>query len=626
LDEDGIRDMALTDNGGPGPSTEEDLRRLGLALSERVDEVLERTRKIPQRSLMEERLEETLGRISHSSTLAVAQWMQGGRPEEGRDTSKWIFETYGQWAAERVASLNDMAKRCLRWRDSVHAELREIAAEEGIGDEPVRRAMKMVQKTIDVTIVRMCECFEVERVKTDAQLAFMATHDTLTGLPNRTLILDRAEQALLRTQRLNTPVAALFIDIDSFKHVNDTLGHEAGDELLRHVTARLQGVVRVTDALGRLGGDEFVVIAEGVSLQAGPELIAERLLEALGQPIHLSTPCEMQLTVTASIGIAVGARSCAEELLRDADIAMYRAKKDGKNRFVLFEVDMHDAIQGRMSMEIALHEALAKDEFFLVYQPTFDLGDMRPIGVEALLRWRHEDGVIQPNDFIPLLEGTGLIVEVGAWVLQQACRQGAEWQRAGHGIGVAVNVSGRQLDEERFLEDVRRALAESGLPPESLTLEITETTLMRNSEATARLLSEIKQLGVQVAIDDFGSGYSSLAYLQRFPVDALKIDRSFIQQLSLNPEGETLIHTLVQLGKNLSIQTLAEGIEHEPELSLLREEKCDSGQGFLYSRPLDVEAAGTFLRERLGASTPRPAHHARAPHRRVGRERAPARP
>jgi diguanylate cyclase (GGDEF)-like protein len=622
--------MARADNGsaatgGREQAMEDDLRRLGAVLAERLDEVLQRTRDSTG-SLMEDRLEETLAEISHSSTRAVSNWLAGGNPEEGRDTSKWVFETYGVWAAERVAQLNDMAKRCLRWRDTVQRVLREIAAEEGIGHEPVLRAMAMVQKTIDVTIVRMCECFEQERARTDAQLAFMATHDTLTGLPNRTLILDRAEQALLRAERQKTPVAALFVDIDNFKSVNDTLGHEAGDELLQHVTARLQGVVRATDALGRLGGDEFVVIAEGVSLQAGPELIAERLLEALGEPVHISVPQETQLTVTASIGVAVGARNSPEELLRDADIAMYRAKKDGKNRFVVFESDMQHAIQGRMSLEIALHEALDKDEFFLVYQPTFDLDDMRPTGVEALLRWHHgENGVIQPGDFIPILEETGLIVDVGAWVLREACRQGAEWHREGLGVGLAVNVSARQLDEGSFIEEVRDALAATGLDPHALTLEITETTLMRNSEMTAQLLNEIKKLGVRVAIDDFGSGYSSLAYLQRFSVDALKIDRSFIEQLSLNPEGETLIHSLVQLGKSLCIETLAEGIEHEPELSLLRAEECDSGQGFLFSRPLGVEDARRFLREHLGEppklTRPRPV----PPRRRTKQPDAPVR-
>jgi EAL domain-containing protein (putative c-di-GMP-specific phosphodiesterase class I) len=259
---------------------------------------------------------------------------------------------------------------------------------------------------------------------------------------------------------------------------------------------------------------------------------------------------------------------------------MYRAKWEGKNRSVVFESGMQDAAQSRMALEMDLSGALQREEFFLMYQPTFDLRDMRPTAVEALVRWNHPlRGVVQPNDFIPLLEETGLIVEVGRWILGEACRQGAAWRSRG-------------------------ALARSGLDAGALTLEITETAIMRNVEATARRLTAIKALGVRIAIDDFGTGYSSLAHLQRFPVDALKIDRSFIARLSQNPEGETLIHTLVQLGKALAIETLAEGIERQRELSVLREEQCDSGQGFLFARPLDASATETFLDDwpRTGAA------------------------
>ena len=302
------------------------------------------------------------------------------------------------------------------------------------------------------------------------------------------------------------------------------------------------------------------------------------------------------MTVTASIGIAIGERASAEELLRDADIAMYQAKWNGKNRYVVFESGMQHAIQTRMELETDLRDALANDEFFLVYQPTFDLRDMSPTGVEALLRWKHPTrGIVQPNDFIPLLEETGLIIEVGKWVLDEACRQGATWRKAGYPIGMAVNVSGRQLDTDEFVTNVRDALSDSELDASALTIEITETTLMRNVEETARRLTAIKQLGVRIAIDDFGTGYSSLAHLQQFPVDALKIDRSFISRLTENPEGETLMHTLVQLGKALSIETLAEGIEQQQELSILQAEHCDSGQGFLFARPLDVDATEAFL-------------------------------
>jgi EAL domain-containing protein (putative c-di-GMP-specific phosphodiesterase class I) len=292
---------------------------------------------------------------------------------------------------------------------------------------------------------------------------------------------------------------------------------------------------------------------------------------------------------------------------------MYRAKWDGKNRYVVFESVMQDAVQGRMELEMDLRVALENDEFFLVYQPTFDLRDMSPTGVEALIRWSSPTrGVVQPDDFIPLLEETGLITEVGKWVLEEACRQGAAWRETGYEIGMAVNVSARQLDTDEFVAEVRDALSHSGLQPSALTLEITETTLMRDAEQTARRLTTIKGLGVRMAIDDFGTGYSSLAHLQRFPVDALKIDGSFISGLSENQEGETLLHALVQLGKALSIETLAEGIEQPRELSLLQAENCDSGQGFLYARPLDAAATEAFLRDR--AENPNPAPAQTPPH------------
>jgi EAL domain-containing protein (putative c-di-GMP-specific phosphodiesterase class I) len=337
------------------------------------------------------------------------------------------------------------------------------------------------------------------------------------------------------------------------------------------------------------------VIAEELSLAAGPELIGERLLDALAQPFKLAGG-ETRLTVTASIGIAMGDRAGAEDLLRDADIAMYRAKWDGKNRYVAFESGMQDEVQSRMELEMDLREAIEGEEFFLVFQPTFDLNDMRPKGVEALIRWNSpRRGLVQPNDFIPLLEETGLIVDVGRWVMREACRQCAQWRDSGYLISMAVNVSGRQLDTDELVSDVQGALADSGLDAAALIIEITETTLMRNVEETARRLGEIKQLGVRIAIDDFGTGYSSLAHLQKFPVDALKIDRSFIQRLTEDAEGETLIHTLVQLGKALSIETLGEGIELPQELSILQANQCDSGQGFLYAKPLDKADTEAFL-------------------------------
>ena len=586
----------------------EDLRRLGEELNARAEDVLAGTvaRTQASKHVLDTAVEESFERVGMASTAAVASWMAGQGLEAAREIGMETWQVFGQLAADRVAPLNEVLKRCLRWRDAAADVLHESANELGVPAEVLSVALVALQRTLDITLIQVGEFFESERHRADQELAFMATHDSLTGLPNRTLILDRVEQMLVRSRRNHTPVAALFIDLDNFKSINDTLGHDAGDELLRAVAARLDGIVRSTDALGRLGGDEFVVIAEDLSLAAGPELVAERLLEALKQPFTLQGPDgATTLMVTASVGIAAGARPSAGDLLRDADIAMYRAKWDGKNRYVVFEAVMQDAIQRRMQLEMDLRVALENQEFFLVYQPTFDLRDMSPTGMEALIRWNSPArGVIQPDDFIPTLEETGLIVEVGKWVLDEACRQGAKWREAGYPVGMAINVSARQLDTDELVSEVRDALSHSGLEPRALTLEITETSLMRNADDTARRLVAIKALGVRLAIDDFGTGYSSLAHLQKFPVDALKIDRSFISGLTNNQEGETLLHALVQLGKALSIETLAEGIEEPRELSLLQAEQCDSGQGFLFARPLDAAATEEFLRD--AASNPAP--------------------
>jgi diguanylate cyclase (GGDEF)-like protein len=593
----------------------EERRRLGQALLRRADWIVQET--VAQTKDSGEKVDESVQarfeRVCQHSTPAVSRWIAGEGIDVTIDSARESSAVFGEIAAQRWASLQEVMRRSFAWRNVMAAALRECAAELDTPIETLREALSILQVTTEASMLRTGESFEKERKRTDEalakreeELAFLATHDPLTGLPNRTLILDRGEQALVRARRHQTPVAALFVDVDNFKSINDTLGHDCGDELLRTLAARLDGVIRATDAFGRLGGDEFVVIAEELSLEAGPELIAERLLEALKEPVVLSSgEQENHVTVNASIGIAMGVRSSAEELLRDADIAMYRAKWEGKNRYVVFESGMQDALQSRMTLEMDLRDALQKDEFFLMYQPTFDLRDMRPTAFEALVRWKHPTrGIVQPNDFIPLLEETDLIVDVGRWVLHEACRQGAEWRRNGRELGVAVNVSGRQLDSDGFVGDVRDALAASELPADSLTLEITETAIMRNVEATAKRLLAIKALGVRIAIDDFGTGYSSLAHLQRFPVDAIKIDRSFTSRLTQNPEGETLIHTLVQLGKALALETLAEGIEQQQELSLLREEHCDSGQGFLFAHPLDAAAAELFVESWYAQAVP----------------------
>jgi diguanylate cyclase (GGDEF)-like protein len=593
--------------GGSRPP-DEDLRRLGEALKARTDDVLAGTvaRTAASNHLLDPAVDESFQRVCVASTGAVASWMAGESLQTAREVGMETWHIFGQLAAERVAPLNEVIKRCLRWRDAAADVLRESAAELGVVPDALTLALAALQRTLDITLVRVGDFFDSERQRTDDALAFLATHDPLTGLPNRALILDRIEQMLARSRRDQTPVAAVFIDLDNFKAINDTLGHNAGDQLLQAVAARLQGVVRETDALGRLGGDEFIVIAEGMSLAAGPELVAERLLYALQQPFKLDGVegggC---LTVTASVGIAAGEQTAAEELLRNADIAMYQAKWTGKNHYVVFESAMQDALKSRMELEMDLRDAFRSGQFFLVYQPTFDLKDMSPTGLEALIRWDSPTrGLVQPDEFIPVLEETGLIVEIGRWVLNEACHQCAAWHRVGYPIPIAVNVSARQLDTDEFVADVQETLARSGLEPSALTIEITETALMRHAEETARRLTAVKELGVRIAIDDFGTGYSSLGHLRQFPVDALKIDRSFISGLAHNQEGETLIHTLVQLGKALSIETLAEGIEQPRELNFLRGEQCDRGQGFLFARPLDASATEAFLQDWMRSSAP----------------------
>ena len=548
-------------------------------------------------------VEERFARIGTVSTIAVARWMAGESAEVAREVGSEASQIFGQLASQRAAPLNEVTKRCLRWSDAAREVLLDCAHELDVGPEVLARALAMLHRSLNVTLVRMCESFESARQRADEELAhrqhelaFLATHDELTGLPNRTLILDRVTQLMMRVRREQAPLAALFIDLDNFKAINDSLGHANGDELLRAVAHRLTAVVRDSDAVGRLGGDEFVVIASELSFAVGPELIAERVLEALDQPFKLDGTGDAPLKMTASIGIAAGERDCAEELLRDADIAMYQAKWEGRHRYVQFQSGMQTAVQTRMELEMDLRMALENDEFFLVYQPTFNLQEMKPTGMEALLRWNSGTrGIVQPNDFIPLLEETGLIVEVGKWVLREACCQAVRWRESSHPIGVAVNVSARQLDTDAFVSDVARMLGETGLDPDSLTIEITETALMRDIEQAVLRLASVKELGVRIAIDDFGTGYSSMAHLQRFPVDALKIDRSFIMRMTDNQEGETIIRTLVKLGKALSIETFAEGIEQVRELTLLQGEQCDSGQGFLFARPLEVADTAPFL-------------------------------
>ena len=417
-----------------------------------------------------------------------------------------------------------------------------------------------------------------------------ALHDALTGRPNRLLIMDRTEQLLARGRRERLPVAVMFIDVDGFKHINDVFGHAAGDVLLRAVADRLAHVVRRGDTVGRLGGDEFVVVLDHQDLTVTAEIVAERILEALRVPIEIPGPPARAITISASIGIATGLPHAADELLRDADTALYQAKRTGRNRYVRFRPEMHDAEESRLDIEMGLRSAVENDEFILVYQPVVALDSMRIVGVEALIRWDHPwRGVLLPDAFIPVAEQTGLIVPIGRWVLEEACRAIAECRSRGHRIGVAVNVSARQLDDTIILNDVRRALNASGLEPAALTLEITETAIMASLEHAAVTLAGLRALGVRVAIDDFGTGLSSLAYLRRLPIDAFKIDRSFIAGIADGGRSAAVVHTLIQLGKSVDVEIVAEGIESAAQLAFLQSERCELGQGFLLAHPIAID-------------------------------------
>jgi diguanylate cyclase (GGDEF)-like protein len=427
-----------------------------------------------------------------------------------------------------------------------------------------------------------------ELMHAQGELVHQSLHDTLTGLPNRTLVFDRAEHLLARARRTRERVAALYVDLDGFKEINDTFGHPAGDEMLAVVARRLTGVARPGDTVGRIGGDEFVLLLEEVPTDAEPELVAERVLEVLAQPIALEAAGERRPVITASVGIAVREAGSAEELLRDADVALFEAKRVGRGRYAMFESKMQTAARERLELGLDLRDALTGEEFHLAYQPIVELDSGAVTGVEALIRWRHPSkGTVAPAAFIPLAEETGMILPIGGWVLRAACVQAARWRRLDHDIDLFVNVSVAQLEQDVLLSQVREALSLSGLSPRALTLEITETGLMHDAEAVAARLGELKKLGVRIAIDDFGTGYSSLAYLAQFPVDALKIDRSFVSGIAAaDGSGEALVHTLIQLGKALGLQTLGEGIEDEDQLAQLCRERCDSGQGFLFSEPL----------------------------------------
>ncbi len=440
---------------------------------------------------------------------------------------------------------------------------------------------------------------ERQRKAQEEWMRHQAFHDPVTDLPNRVSFTEHLDEAMRRAKRADWPLALLFVDLDLFKRVNDSLGHDGGDRLLRVAGERIRGAVREADLLFRMGGDEFTVLLEDVR---GPEeagAVAQRMLEALAQPVQLD---HHELSVSASVGIAMYPRDGVdgERLVKSADTAMYRAKELGRNRYTFFSPDMNERVEEQMKLEAALRRALKNGEFVLHFQPRVSTSTGRAVGVEALLRWRHPEwGLVEPARFVPVLEETGLIVPVGAWVLAEACHRAKAWQTGARApLRVSVNISPRQFRSEGLLRAVSGALRASGLAPQLLELELTESLLVESVDHAMDLMHRLKLLGTSISIDDFGTGYSSLSHLKRFPIDSLKVDASFVRDLAASPKDAAIVDAICLLARSLDIGLVAEGVEEAWQAEYLSARHCTEMQGYLFSRPLPPEA----LAEALGRS------------------------
>jgi diguanylate cyclase (GGDEF)-like protein/PAS domain S-box-containing protein len=438
-----------------------------------------------------------------------------------------------------------------------------------------------------------------ERKVAEDRVQFLAFYDALTGLPNRTLFRDRMTTALADARRHNYKIALLFLDLDRFKDINDSLGHSVGDLFLQEVAERLKRFAREQDTVARLAGDEFLIMLTHVNEASDAAVAAERLMEAMtaefvvqGQSLHVS--CSVGISIFPEHGLD------AETLIKNADAAMYRAKESGRKNFRFFIEDMNAQAVERLTLESSLRRALPEKEFFLMYQPQMDIATGKIVGLEALLRWQHPElGLVPPDKFIRIAENSGLIVPIGEWVLRTACLQARKWQDEElPAVSVAVNVSAVQFRQEGFCELIRRVLRETGLAPQYLEIELTESLLLANADVTLSVIQELKSIGVTLAIDDFGTGYSSFGYLRQFRVSKLKIDRSFIRDVAVNPDDAAIITAIISMAKSLHLKVIAEGVENEGQMTFLRAHYCDEIQGYYFSQPLAVDKVPDKLRER----------------------------
>ncbi len=443
-------------------------------------------------------------------------------------------------------------------------------------------------------IVVINDITEIKEAQT--RIHHLVNFDALTNLPNRSLFQDRLAQGIAQASRTEKKLALLRIDLDRFKNLNETMGHASGDLLLQKVAERLVGCVRKCDTVARLSGDEFAVMLTNFSNDADVIHVSRKVLSIFEQPFDLEGP---EVYVTASIGVSIYPNDgdTVDELVTHAGAAMHHVKEHGRNAYRLYTDDLDATAFEHLVLENSLRRALEREEFVLFYQPQIDLGSGRVVGVEALIRWKHPDlGMVSPAQFIPLLEETGLILSVGQWVLQTACRQAKQWRDEGLGpIRMAINLSPRQIDQSNLVEQVAEALELSGLDPRSLDLEITESCLMGDVERSTRMLHELRQMDVNISIDDFGTGYSSLNYLTRFPIDTLKIDRSFVKDVTEDADDASLAKAIISMGHSLKLKVLAEGVETPEQLEFLRQYGCDEVQGFLFSMPLPADEVTPLL-------------------------------
>lgn len=486
--------------------------------------------------------------------------------------------------------------RRLRATGTVANEEVELKARDGSVVWALENVRRIPATGTEETVLEGILLDITDRKRAEEEIAYKAYHDGLTGLPNRALFLDRVEMALARAQRLKRQIAIMFIDLDDLKVINDTLGHSTGDSLLKMLADRLTSVLRREDTVARVGGDEFLVLLPDVASEPDAAAVAQKVLVQLTEPFHVE---EDELHVTPSIGVAVFPQDGAdgESLIRNADGAMYRVKEAGGNGIVLCSAVGKGTV-GRLSLEAELRTAIARDEFVVYYQPQVALKDGELIGMEALTRWHHPSrSVIEPSGFIPIAEHTGLITALGECVLRRSCQQVVAWQKAGLSPPpVSVNVSGRQFYQRDFIGMVKRVVDETGIDTKLLELEITETVALQKTDHGIRLLGQLRDLGITIAIDDFGTGQSSLSYLKNFPLDTLKIDRSFIREITNRPSDESIVTAVLLLAEQLGLRTVAEGVETEAQWKFLLEKGCGAAQGFLISRPIPGEAfAKSFL-------------------------------